>query len=204
VAVGAQGVGEHEGVEAVGLVAGLAVAGAQVLDLPWGEHHHGVAGVEQGVDDRPVGPLDGDLRDAVVGQLLEQPADPGRVGRGRQLASDLPVAVDDAQRVGVGRPVDPGHGHGCRGGGGGMLHVCLLAGGAVGVHPVVPGRARRSRTDRRSLARSPVAAWHVLGHRTPRNSGWLSTSKPPWRWSGGHQVGCASSLPTAGTRRVHQ
>ena len=66
--VGAQGVGEHEGVEPVVLVAGRAVAAAQVLDLVRGDHHHGQPGVEQGVDDGAVGAFDGDLADAVAAQ----------------------------------------------------------------------------------------------------------------------------------------
>src|SRR5450631_1211698 len=40
-AVGAQGVGEHVGVEAVVFVAGRAVAAAQVLDRVRADHHHG-------------------------------------------------------------------------------------------------------------------------------------------------------------------
>jgi hypothetical protein len=208
VPVGAQGIGEDECVEAVVFVAGRSVAGPQVLDLAWGNHDHGVPGCQQGVDDWPVGPFNGDPGDVMALELVDEPADPGSVGWGQDATEDLSAAVDDAQRVGVGRPVDPGHAG--RGAGEGdaelavMLHVCLLAGGAVGKHPVVPGRARRLLTDRRSVARSPVAAWHVLGHRTPLNSSWLSSSKRAWRWSGGHQVGCASSLPSADTRRVHQ
>ena len=42
-AVGAQGVGQHVGVEPVVLVAGRAVAAAQVLDLVGADHHHGQA-----------------------------------------------------------------------------------------------------------------------------------------------------------------
>ena len=74
-AVGAQGVGQHEGIEAVVLVAGRAVAAAQVLDLVGVDHDHGDSGVEQGVHHGAVGAFDGDL------------AGPGRVERAEQIRS---------------------------------------------------------------------------------------------------------------------
>ena len=40
---------------------------------------------------------------------------------------------------------------------------------------------RRSLTDRRSLAHSPIAARHVPGRRVPRNSTWPSMGKPARR-----------------------
>ena len=108
--VGAQGVGQHVGVEPVVLVAGRAVAAAQVLDLVRGDHHHGQAGGQQGVDDGAVGSFDGDLADAVPAQEGDQVAQAGGGvldHRGRDLAA---AAVDDARGVVVTGPVDPrGH-----------------------------------------------------------------------------------------------
>jgi hypothetical protein len=49
--IGAQGVGEHVGIEAVVFVTGRAVAPAQVFDLIRGDHHDGHPGTEQAVDD---------------------------------------------------------------------------------------------------------------------------------------------------------
>jgi hypothetical protein len=67
-AVGAQGVGQHEGVEAVVLVPGRSVAAAQVVDLVGADHHDGEAGVEEGVDDLSVAAFDGHLPDAGAAQ----------------------------------------------------------------------------------------------------------------------------------------
>jgi len=38
------------------------------------------------------------------------------------------------------------------------------------------------------MARSPIAARHVPGHRTPRHSRWPSDGERTRRWSGGHRV----------------
>uniref|UniRef100_A0AC61U3E6 Uncharacterized protein n=1 Tax=Janibacter limosus TaxID=53458 RepID=A0AC61U3E6_9MICO len=76
--VGAQGVGEHERVEAVVLVAGRAVPAAQVLDSVGADHHHRQFGLEEDVDDRPVGSFDGDLIDAVLGREDDRVAQAGR------------------------------------------------------------------------------------------------------------------------------
>ena len=57
--VGAQGVGEHEGVEPVVLVPGRFVAAAQVLDLVPGDHDHRDTDLEQRGDDRAVWALGG-------------------------------------------------------------------------------------------------------------------------------------------------
>ena len=108
--VGAQGVGQHERVEPVVLVAGRAVAAAQVLDLVRADHHHGDPGVEQGVDDRAVGALDRDLADAVPAQRRDQVTQTGGgVFDGEPV--DLAAAastIDDG--VVVAGPVEPaGH-----------------------------------------------------------------------------------------------
>ena len=75
-AVGVQDVGEQVGVEAVVLVAGGAVAGAQCGDLSAGDDEHGQAGVEQGLDDRSVAAFDGDPGDLVAVQQGDQLAIP--------------------------------------------------------------------------------------------------------------------------------
>jgi hypothetical protein len=53
--VGAYHVGQHVGVELVVLVAGRAVPGAQVLQLPGWDNQHGQPGLRQRLDDRAVG-----------------------------------------------------------------------------------------------------------------------------------------------------
>src|SRR5579875_3172711 len=75
--VGAEGVGEDEGVEAVVLVAGRAVAGAQVLELVGADDDDGHAGLEVRLSDRAVGPFDGDLVGARLGQPPDEVAEPG-------------------------------------------------------------------------------------------------------------------------------
>ena len=76
-AVGAQGVGQHERVESVVLVAGRAVAAAQVFQLVRADDHHGDPGVEQGVNHRPIGAFDGHFLDAVTDQGVAQLPQPG-------------------------------------------------------------------------------------------------------------------------------
>ena len=78
----------------------------------------------------------------------------------------------------------------------------LLAAATLGVHPVVSGRARRSLTDRRSTALSPVAAWYVLRHRTSQLSYSHSKVKRTWLWSGGQQ-GRISRQPADTLERLH-
>ena len=87
-AVGAQRVGQHEGVEPVVFVAGRAVAAAQVLDLVGADDDHGDPGVEQRVDHRPVGAFDGHLLDTVLGEQVEQAAQ-SRMRCARRSAQDL-------------------------------------------------------------------------------------------------------------------
>jgi hypothetical protein len=198
VAVGAQHIGQDVGVEAVVFAARGRVPAAQVLDLSRRDHDDVDVGGEQGVDDGPVGPFDRDTGHVVGDDRVDQPADAGRVMDQGAACDDAAGGIDDAQFVGVGRPI-----HSCRGRGRVMLHVCLLAVCPAGRHPVVLGRARRSLTDRRSAALSPVAAWHVPGRRTSRYSCWPSQGKRRWRWSGRHP-GCTNSLTTADHGMVHQ
>ena len=168
-AVGAQGVGEDEGVGAVVLVAREAVAGAQRLDVAAGDDDDPQAGLEQGIDDRAVGSLDGHALDA------RQPADqlpqPGRGvlhleagGRPCPCSSMTHTACRAlAQSMPAYRRIPS--------------ISCLLAVAAAWGHPRVTGRVRRSLTDRRSMARSPIAARHVPARRTPRNSCWPSSGE---------------------------
>jgi hypothetical protein len=105
-AVGAQGVGQHERVEPVVLVSRRSVAAAQVLDLVRGDHYDSQGRAEQGVDDRPVGSLDGDLADAVLAQHVDELAQTGG-GVGDRASVDLTAAaVHDRNRMVVASPVD--------------------------------------------------------------------------------------------------
>lgn len=137
-------------------------------------------------------------RDALA--FGNQPTVAGRVHRQVALGQHLSGRLDDAHIVSIGSPIDPnGRRHGrCRV----IPHGCLIAAAPVGIHPVVPGRARRSLIDRRSVALSPAAAWHVVGHRAPRISCWASTGKQARGWSGGHQGGISSQA--ADTRKDAQ
>ena len=138
--VGAQGVGQHERVEPVVLVAGRAVAAAQVLDLVRADHHHGDPGLEQGVDDRAVGRSIADLADS-----RRRPARPpvAQAGGGvlDRAPGDLAAAgVHDRHGVIVAGPVDAA-GHAVRAvravgqGSAGRLHVSLLAARPSGEAP---------------------------------------------------------------------
>ena len=107
-AVGAQDVGEQVGVEAVVLVPGGAVAGAQGGDLSAGDDEHGQAGVEQGRHDRAVAAFDRDPADLVAVQHGDQLGQPGRgVRDGKPLDRGAGV-VDDADGVFGPRPVHSG------------------------------------------------------------------------------------------------
>jgi hypothetical protein len=57
--------------------------------------------------------------------------------------------------------------------------------------------------DRRSMARSPLAALDVPARRTPRDSVRSSSDKAGWWWSGGHQ-GCVLGHSTADVSMVVQ
>jgi hypothetical protein len=82
--------------------------GPQVLHLPGGDHHHCQAGGQQGIDQRAVAALDGDLGDLVPAQPGGHRGDPGLVVRGGEPAGDPPGHVDHARRMIGGGPVDPG------------------------------------------------------------------------------------------------
>ena len=159
--VGAQGVGQHERVEPVVLVAGRAVAAAQVLDLVRADHHHGDPGLRAGCR-RPA-------RRVVRSRPRRRRCRPSRLSRSRSPAAvcstvrpvDLAAAVvDDRDGVVVAGPVDAG-GHAVDGlvgqGVAGRLHVSLLAASPSGEAPVTRCRdaAAGSLTDRRSTGAQP-------------------------------------------------
>ena len=190
--VGAHDVGQHVGVEPVVLVAGRAVAAAQVLDLAGWDDADGQPGREQRVDDRAVGAFDPDLGHPGGQQARTRLRSPA--------ASWVIENRGSARRRGRrprrrGRPWPSRPRRSGRGGSGGIgdTHRCLLAVGAVGRHPVVPGHGSRSLTDRRSMAHSPVASRRVLGHRTSQNSWWTSRVERARRWPGG-DLRCARIL----------
>src|SRR5690554_201670 len=144
--VSAQGVGQHVSVEPVVLVAGRPVTAAQVLDLVRADHHHGQISGEQGLDDRPVGALDGDLGHAVLAQHVDELSQAcGSVLDGASV--DLsPAAVRDRDRVVVDSPVDArGEVVGWELGqcvvrcDAGRLHVSLLAASSSGEAPSSSG-----------------------------------------------------------------
>jgi hypothetical protein len=99
---------QHERVEPVVLGAGGAVPGPQVLHLPGGDHHHRQARGQQGIDQRAVAALDGDLGDLVPAQPGDQRGAPGLVVRGAEPVGDPPGQVDHARGMISGGPVDPG------------------------------------------------------------------------------------------------
>ncbi len=140
--VGAHGVGEHERVEAVVLVAGRAVAAAQVLDLVRADHHDGDARAEQGLDHRPIGAFDRDLAAARPPEHGDQFGQSGRAVL--DAVPDLLAAagIDDRRGMVITGPVQPaGHAVGwlvgqCGvHGGAGRLHVSLLAASPSGEAP---------------------------------------------------------------------
>lgn len=104
-AVGAQGVGEDEGVEPVVLVPGSAVAAAQAVDLVGADHHDRHAGAQECVDNLSVAAFDGHLPDAgaVESGARARAARTGRVDG--ELLGDGAFAVHDGDGVVGGGPV---------------------------------------------------------------------------------------------------
>ena len=106
--VGAQGVGQHVGVEPVVLVPGRAVAAAEVLELIGADHDHGQAGGQQGVDHRAVAAFDGDLADTGLAQATGQCGQAGGGVLDSEPADHCAGGVQHAHdMIGAG-PVDPG------------------------------------------------------------------------------------------------
>lgn len=121
--------------------------------------------------------------------------------RAAQLLVDGPAERDHLRFAGL-----AGRGGGAGQAGQGFWGGIAAAGvtvavGAAGGHPVVPGHDSRSLTDRRSIARSPVASPRVLGHRTPQNSCRTSKVKRARRWPGGDQ-GYTGNHPGTGPRSL--
>jgi hypothetical protein len=79
VAVGADRVGQDVGVEAVVLVARRAVPRAQVLDLVRCDGEDGEPGLEQRIDDGPVGAFDTDCLDVGLPSVLTSDRSPALV-----------------------------------------------------------------------------------------------------------------------------
>ena len=98
-AVGAQHVGEDVGVGAVVLVAGEPIAAAQCLDVAAGDDDDPQVRTEQGVDDRAVGPLDGDPADMAGSEIGTSLAQTGLVVLDLVTFEYGAVLVDDADRV---------------------------------------------------------------------------------------------------------
>ena len=174
-AVGAQGVSEHEGIEAVVFVAGRTVASAQVLDLVGADDHDGQATVEQRVDHRAVGAFDRDLVDTMLGEQPQQATQAG-IAVLDGLSNDLPTSsIDDGHGVIVAGPVDAsGQTVGWLVGQGiwGTLQDSLLAAEPSGEAPDFRCQnvTAASLTDRRSPAHSPVDGRHALETAGPRKT----------------------------------
>ena len=163
--VRAQRVRQHERIEPVVLGAGGAEPRPQVPHLPGGDHHHRQARAQQGIDQRAVAPLDGDLGEVAPAQPGDQRGDPGLVTRGGEPVRDPAGQAGHARGVIGGGPVDPGA-HAARrdigqNQGQGILHHSLLAASPAGRHPCPRTRdARRQLTVRRSrrMALSAIRA----------------------------------------------
>jgi hypothetical protein len=150
VAVGAQDVGQHEGIARIGLAARGAVARAAGLDDVRMDRDHRVAGPDQGIDDQARGPLDGDRqrgrrRDAR--EPGQQFGEAGTVVPGADAGDDPAGAVNDAGGVAGAAPIQT------------RVELHGLTSSACGRLARV-GRSSGSLTDRRSgrqaLARHPV------------------------------------------------
>jgi len=210
--VGAEGVGEDEGVEAVVLVAGRTVAGAEVLELVGADDDDGQAILEERFDDRAVGTFDGDLVGAPLGEAADQVADAGGgVGHGEPL--DHPaVGVDDGDSVVVASPVHAGGAVAWPRCGKSvlrrMLHVSLLAASSSGEAPFLRYRdaAAGSLTVRRSMALSPIDGRRVPGnHQASQNSPRTSRRRASRAMAWWHLGGIGSHpIAATDTRMVHQ
>ena len=209
--VGAEGVGEDEGVEAVVLVAGRAVAGAEVLELVGADDDDGQAGLEESLDDRTVGPFDGDLVGGHLGEPADQVTDAGGgMGDGEPL-DHLTAGVHDGGRVVVASPVHArrpvARPRGRKGVVRRMLHISLLAASSSGEAPSYRCRdaAAGPLTVRRSKALSPIDGRRVPGnHRGSQNSAWTSrrrASRAMARW---HLGGIGGLIIATDPHRVDQ
>src|SRR6202011_979565 len=159
--------------------------------------------------DGPVGSLDADLPGTGAQQPGNHRLQPGGVMAHGEPVEDLTFTADDTASVVVLGPVHP-RADAHPGGSWVDTHSCLLAVASVGRHPVVPGHRCWSLTDRRSMARSPVASRGVLGRRAPQNSQWTLKVERAGRWPDGDQGCITRTLPLqdqaggSDTKMVHQ
>ena len=209
-AVGAQGIGQHEGVESVVFVAGRAVAASQVFELVGTDHHHRDLGGQQRVDQRAVGAFDGHLVDpTAIEQAQQRPQSCSVVfdGASVDFASS---GIDDRDRMITASPVDSA-GHAVDGFRRqyrwGILHHSLLAASPSGEAPKLRcrGAAAGSLTVRRSEALSPVDGRHTPGNRrVPQNSSWTS-QRPALVAITRRHLGCIGNpSKITDTKMVHQ
>ncbi len=150
VTVGAQDVGQHEGVARIALAAGGAVARPAGFDDVGVDRDDGVPGLDQGVDDQTRRPLNGDRQvgrwsDALeLGRHVGQPC---RIVADLKADDDLTGAVDDAKGMACAAPVQTP-----------MKSHSLISSACVSFARA--GRSCGSLTDRRSgwraLALHPV------------------------------------------------
>ena len=210
--IGAKHVSEDEGVEAVVLVAGGPIAGAQVLELVGADDEDGQVGGEKSIDNRAVRTLDGDLLSGRLGQPTDEVAKAcGGVSDGEALLHPA-IGIDDGDGVIVSSPVDArraaaavDHGQSGRGR---MLHISLLAAGPSGEAPSLwcQDAAAMSLTVRRSEALSPVDGLRVRGNRrASQNSCRTSKRRASGAMARRHLGGIGSiSDLAADIHRVHQ
>ncbi len=108
-AVGAQDVGQDEGVAGVALGGDGAVAGSAGLDGIGMDRGDDEAGLDEGIDQEAGGPLDGDrdhARRAVLLQARHEHRQPGPVVADLEPVEHHALGVDHADGVGAGAPID--------------------------------------------------------------------------------------------------
>ena len=110
VAVRAQQVSQHVGVGGVALAAVASVARAAGLDSVGVDGNDREAGLDQGVDQQARRSLDGHRRRAEAAQAALQLGQARGVVVDLELLDDPTALVDDAQRVRLAGPVQPGKG----------------------------------------------------------------------------------------------
>ena len=107
--VGARQLAQHERVEAIGLTARRTESRPRRRDLVGVHRDHRQAGVQQPLDQQPVGPLDRDALNAEPHQLPAQPVQSRLVVRDGCRPQPLPVAVLRRPRRACPWPSPPRH-----------------------------------------------------------------------------------------------
>ena len=193
-AVGAQDVGEHEGVAGIALAAGGAVTRPAGLDHVWVNGHHRMACLHQRIDDQARRALDGDGN--VAGrcqtiELLAQFRQAGGIVRDFEVEQHGPGFVDHADGVADAPPIRPAK----------IWHGQFPLG--CSTLPSV-GRSCGTLIDRRSgplsLALHPVARRVLPAPAMRRVSSWPFSGKrtwPSWRVLGSRRP----SHPACAVRR---